>query len=133
MDFWLDWNGDFLLTPAGSIQPATGWDQVRQRITRRLLTQPAVANADGTTTPPGYMFAPDFGVGLPKSVDKPVDPDAQQLLTRYISRAVLEDADVLSTSPPSVAFQVVDPETIRIVIGVTLLTGQSGTIALRAS
>lgn len=132
MDFWLEWNGDYLLTPSGSIQPATGWDRTRQRITRRFLSKAAQDQPDGTTTPPTCIFAPDFGIGLPDQVDQPTDEAAQQVATRNISRGVLEDSDVLSTAPPTVLYQELDPETVRIVIGVTLLTGQSGTIALVA-
>jgi hypothetical protein len=133
MDFWLDWNGDYVLTPNGSIQPAVGWDQTRQRITRRLLTTPATVLPDGSTTPPGYIFQPDFGIGLAQQVDQPTDLDQQQEATRHISRGVLEDSDVLSTSPPTVLYDQVDPQTVRIVIGVTLLTGKPGTIALSAT
>lgn len=133
VDLYLDWNGDFLVTPSGSVQAAVGWDQVRQRITRRLLTPPGGRLPDGTLSPPGNVFSPGFGIGLPVLVDHPTDLEQQQTMQRYISRAVLEDTDVLSTSPPSVQFQLLDAETVRIVIGVTLLTGQPGTIALKAS
>lgn len=133
MDFWLEWNGDLQLTPSGSVQAAVGWDQTRQRIVRRWLTTPAQQLPDGSTTPPGYVFDPAFGIGLAQAVDKPTDAGAQQVMTRKISQGVLEDSDVLSTAPPSILFQELDPNTIRIIVGVTLLTGQPGTIALAAN
>lgn len=131
-DFYLDWNGDFLLTPSGSIQTAVGWDRTRQRITRRLLTPPSRQQSDGTFSPPGYVFDPAFGVGLPQAVDRPTDQGTQATMLRNINQGVQEDSDVISTSPPSVKFIPSGADTIRIVIGVTLKNGQPGVIALGA-
>lgn len=132
-DFYLNWNGDYILTPNGSVQTAVGWDRTRQRITRRILSTPATQNPDGSFTPATCLFAQDFGIGLPLAVDKPTDNNAEQIIRRNISRGVLEDADVLSTSPPSVLLRQVTPTEVLIVIGVTLKNGQPGMIALGAS
>lgn len=129
-DFSLDWNGDLQLTPSGSIQMATGWTQVRQRIVRRIITNPARQLPDGTFQVADDMFAPDFGVGLGSLVDQAFNQDFQAELERRIAQGVLQDQDVDSTVPPSVIFQRPNPSTLVIAIGVTLKTGQPGTISI---
>lgn len=130
---YLDWNSDLLLTPSGSIQMATGWDMVRQRIIRHLITNPAQRLPDGTLTPPDYIFHTDYGVGLGKMVGQAFDPAFQAVLERRITRAVLQDSAVDSSAPPSVQFVKPQPDTLWIVISVTLKSGRPGTIALKVS
>jgi len=132
-DFYLDYGGDFIITPSGSIQSATGWTQVRQRIIRRLITTAAEILPDGTFTPAGDIFAPDFGVGLGSLVDQSFSEGFQAELQRKIAQGVLEDEDVDSTVPPSIVFQNPNPSTLVIVIGVTLKTGQPGTISIQVT
>lgn len=132
-DLSLDWNGDLTVTPSGSIQPAVGWTQVRQRIIRRIITNPARRLPDKTFTPADDVFAPDFGIGLGALVDQAFDQDFQAELERRIAQGVLEDVDVDTTIPPSIVFRRPNPSTLWIVIGVTLLTGQPGTISLKVT
>lgn len=129
-DLSLDFNGDLTVTTSGSIQLATGWTQVRQRIVRRIITNPARQLPDGTFHVADDMFAPDFGVGLGSLVDQAFDQDFQAELQRRIAQGVLQDQDVDSTVPPSVIFQRPNPSTLVIAIGVTLKTGQPGTISI---
>jgi hypothetical protein len=132
-DFALDYNADLTLTPSGSIQMATGWTQVRQRIVRRIITNPARELPDGTFQVADDIFAPTFGVGLGSLVDQAFDQDFQAELERKIAQGVLQDEDVNSTIPPSIIFQRPNPSTLVIVIGVTLLTGQPGTISIQVT
>lgn len=130
-DFSLDWNGDLTITPSGSIQPAVGWTQVRQRIIRRIITNPARINPDKTFSPADDVFDPDFGVGLGTLVDQAFNEDFQAELQRRIAQGVLEDEDVDSTIPPSIIFQRPNPSTLVIVIGLVLITGVPGTISIQ--
>lgn len=132
-DFYLDWNGDFIVTPSGSIQTATGWTLVRQRIIRRIITNSAEILPDGTFTPADDVFAPTFGVGLGTLVDQAFNEDFQAELQRRIAQGVLEDEDVDSTIPPSIVFERPNPSTLVIVVGVTLKTGQPGTISIQVT
>jgi hypothetical protein len=129
-DFWLDWNSDLLLTPSGSIQVATGWDSTRQGIVRSLITNPAQTLPDGTTTTPDYIFEPDFGVGLGAMVDQNYDTASLQALEQKIQNAVLNDPGVNSSAPPSVQFNQPNNYTLDIIISVTQISGEPGTIAL---
>ena len=132
-DFSLDWNGDLTVTPSGSIQIATGWTRVRQRIVRRIITNPARQLPDGSFQVADNIFAPDFGVGLGSLVDQAFNEDFQDELERRIAQGVLQDEDVNSTIPPSIIFQRPNPSTLVIVIGLTLLTGQPGTISIKVT
>lgn len=129
-DFYCDWNGDLIVTPSGSIQPAVGWTQVRQRIIRRIITVPAQLQPDGSYTVAGDIFAMDFGIGLGAAVDGLLDEDGEAVVQRRIAQGVLEDEDVDSTIPPSIIFQRPNPSTVIIIIGVTLITGVPGTISI---
>lgn len=132
-DFYMDWNQDLIVTPSGSIQAAVGWDQVRQRIIRRIITNSAAILPDKTFTPAGDVFAPDFGVGLGTLLDQAFSEDFEAELERRIAQGVLEDVDVLSTTPPSIVFQRPNPSTLVIVIGVVLITGVPGTISIQVT
>lgn len=133
VDFFLDWNSGLKLTPSGSIQTATGWDRVRQRIIRRIITNPAQLLPNGNYTPADNVFSMFYGIGLGAEIDKAQDANYQQVIERKIAQGVLEDEDVSSTIPPSIQFVQPTPSELWIIIGVTLTTGQSGTIAIRAS
>lgn len=133
MDFYLDWQGDLMVTPSGSIQTAVGWDQTRQRIIRSLCTNSAQELPDGTFTTADYIFEPSFGIGLGKLVDEAANSDFFGALEQRIQAAVLADQDVSSSVPPSVQFNWINSETLQILIGVTLITGEPGQIALNVS
>lgn len=133
MDLYCDWNSDLILTANGGLQAAVGWDQVRQRIIRRMITNAAVTLPTGISTPADYVFAPDFGFGLGALVSGNYTPGFLNTLKNKISQAVFEDADIDSSVPPSVVFQRSGQNTLWIIIGVTLITGQPGTISLQVT
>lgn len=130
-DFYLDWNSDFRITPNGSLQTAVGWDQVRQRIVRRIITNSSQLLPDGTRTPADYVFDPAFGIGAGALVDQNVDADYIAGLERRISRGVLEDSAVESTTPPTIQYVQPNNETFWAVVSVLLKSGVPGQIALQ--
>lgn len=130
-DFYLDWGGDLLLTPSGSIQLAVGWTQTRQRIIRRIISVPAQQLPDGSYTIATNMFDQAFGIGLGADVDKSINQDYESMIERKIAQGVLEDEDVNTSIPPSIVFQRPTPSSLWIIIGVTLISGQPGTISIK--
>lgn len=54
------WGSDLLLSPSGDIGQADGVLLNRQRILRRLLTNPG-----------DYMWSPDYGAGLGRFIGQP--------------------------------------------------------------
>jgi hypothetical protein len=131
VDFWLDWNSDLLITPSGSIQTAVAWDWVRQRIVRRIITNPAQQLPDGVNTPADYVFHPTFGIGGGSLVDQNTDVEYIANLEQIISRGVLEDADVASTTPPTIQYVQPDNETFWAIVSVVLNSGEPGQLALQ--
>jgi hypothetical protein len=116
---FLEWNSDFQVTPSGSLQLAVGWDEVRQRIIRRVVTNPAQQLPDGTTTTPDYVFHPDYGIGLGAMVDQDVNDDFLRKVEGKITRGILQDASVTATStPPSIQFYRPSPDTLWAVASV---------------
>lgn len=129
-DFYLDWQGDFLLTPSGGIQTAVGWDRIRQRIIRRAITNPAQQLPSGRYTPADYVFHPDYGLGMGSLVDNPFSDSLLLDLENKIVSACLQDVDVDNAYPPSVKFYREAPNSLWIVVGVTLVTSEQGEIAV---
>lgn len=127
-DLFLEWGADLLLTSNGSVQFAVGWDHVRQRIVRNMITNPAQTLPDGSTTPPDYVFEPTFGIGMGSLVDQ--NPTKQFLrdLNRRITAAVLADVAVDPGLVPSVLIQQPTPSTYEVFVTATLLNGQLGKI-----
>ena len=132
-DWYLDWNSDFLLTPSGSIQTAVGWDRIRQRVIRRMITNRAQTLPSGRFTPSDYIFEPEFGDGLGAVIDEALSSQFYANLIRICTSAVLSDDDIDSAVPPNIQFFRPDVYTLWIVIGVTLITGQPGQVSVSYS
>jgi hypothetical protein len=131
--FWLDWQRDFLLTPSGSIQTAVGWTAFRQRVVRRIITNPAQQLPDGTFTPADYVFVPSFGEGLGSLVDQDFSADNLSDTERRISLGVLADSQTETSVPPNIIFQRPNVSEVDILISVATVSGQSGTIAIKGA
>lgn len=127
--FFLDWNNDLILTPNGSIQMAEGWDEIRQRIIRRAITNSATTLPDGSETAADYIFHTGYGEGLGALVDQ--NPVAQfwSSLQQAIVAAAQQDVMVDPGSVPVINFARPRPDTYIVYIQVKLLTGQPGTIS----
>lgn len=133
MDLYCEWGGDLTVTPSGDIQSAVGWDEVRQRVIRRLITNPAQQLPDGTQTQPDDIFATDFGIGAGALVDQGFSDDFLAEMERRIALAVLDDAAVDTSVPPNIIFRQPNPTTLQVNVTVLLLTGKPGEIALEVS
>ena len=128
---YLEWNSDFVLTPAGSLQLATGWDSVRQRIERRIITNPAQQLPSGISTPADYVFDSAYGVGAGSLVGQPYNQNFIASLRQKIQAGVLSDAAVDTSVPPSINVTTPQNDAVWAVVGVTLASGNVGTIALQ--
>lgn len=132
-DMYCEWNNDFILTPSGDIQTAVGWDEVRQRIIRRLITNSAQVLPDGTTTAPDYVFHPLYGIGAGSLVGQNPTPAYIADLTGRINSAVMSDDAVDPGHVPTVVFSQPALNTWLVQIRVFLANGQVGRVSVRIS
>ena len=129
-DLYVDWNSDFLLTTNGDLQTATGWDEVRQRIVRNLITNSGEVLPSGVITAPDYIFHPLWGLGLGSKIGENPTTDWRQQLISRINAAVLADAAVDQGQMPTVVFQQGNPGTWQVFVTVPLADGTAGSITL---
>lgn len=129
-EYYLEWGQDFIVTPNGSIQMATGWDQVRQRIERRLLTNPAETLPDGEPVEPDYLYDTSYGLGAGKLIGQPRTKQLLGQILQVVNAGVMVDDAVSNAAPPSVSLYVINPSETLLIIGVDLLTGEVGQIAI---
>jgi phage baseplate assembly protein W len=83
-----DWGGDLSASPTGDLAVVSGVDRSKQRVLRRLLTNPG-----------DYLFHPTYGAGLPRYVGQLVDVAKVRALIR--GQMLLEDS-VASDPEPQV-------------------------------
>ena len=131
MDLYLEWNGDLVLTANGSVQFAVGWDEIRERIIRRILTNSASQLPDGSTTPPDYIFDPTYGLNGAAMVDQNPTQDFISRLKHRIRAGVLADAAIDPGTDPVINIDQPRPDIFRIFVSVTLIGGQTGQIAIQ--
>jgi hypothetical protein len=133
MDIYLEWNGDLVITPNGSIQTAVNWDQVRERIIRRFLTNSAMQLPDGSFTPPDYIFDINYGESAGALVDQ--NPTKAWLLdlTRRMRQAVQSDTAVDPGAVPQVTVISSGGNAFQAYVSVQLINGQSGQVSITVS
>jgi hypothetical protein len=86
-DFYLEWDGDFVLDATGDLLVIDGDDEVRQRIERRLFT---AVN--------GYVWHPQYGAGLPQKIGSLLSvTDIQSIVSQQLG---LEQS--VAPSPPAI-------------------------------
>ena len=120
-DLYCEWGGDLVLTPNGSVRFATGWDQVREKIVRIIMTNAALTLPDGSTTAPDYFFDTSFGQGAGALVDQNPTQSYLAAVKQRIVAAILGAR--LSTITPTVSITQPTQGTFRVFVSVTLPTG----------
>lgn len=94
-DLWHVWGTDLTVNASGDLLSVAGTERGKQRVLRRLMTNPATADAPGD-----YIFQPEYGAGLPRFIGQPVDP--QKITAAILAQMLLEDA-VASVPAPVVS------------------------------
>ena len=90
-DLYHQFGSDLVQSSTGDLLKIDGSTQGTQRLLRRLLTNPALRDANGNVTVAGdYIFHPDYGAGLPRMVGDTVNIPKIKGLIR--GQVLLEDA-----------------------------------------
>ena len=129
-DLFLEFGSDLLLTANGDIAMAEGWDEIRQRIERRILTNPAIEQSNGTLTPGDYIFDGDYGLGASTAIGYTFTPAVIQAFMQRIYQGVLTDVGVNTNVPPVITVIQQSPQQVQFNIAVTLASGAQNTILL---
>lgn len=122
---YLELGEDLVVSPSGGILMASGWDQIRQRIMRRLFTNPELKLADGEIIPADYIFDKDYGIGINQLIDEPITSTFLSNLTRRIKQGVMVDEGVDASKDPAIDYFVAN-QSVYVQITVTLTTGLQG-------
>ena len=131
MDAYLEWNQDLLIAPDGSIVMAENWDEIRQRIVRRFLTNSGNPLPDGSITPPDYVFDPLYGLSAGATIDQNPSQRWLRNLKNRIRSAVLADVAVDPGSTPSIDVSTPTVGSLLVTITVRLTNGSTGTVTIQ--
>lgn len=104
---------DMNLSATGDLNAVDGTTRGQQRILRRLLTNPAYVQADGTLTVADYIFHPDYGAGLGRFVG--TSTPLSEISALITAQLALEDV-VDPNTPPVVTLAWLDPTTLNCII-----------------
>lgn len=129
-DLFLEWGQDLVLNASGTLATVSGWPQVRERIIRRILTNPAQTLPDGSTTPPDYVFDPSYGIGGGALVSQNPTPQWLDRLRQRVRQGVLSDAAVNPGYDPQIVISQPTPNTFVIAVGCQLQSGQAGAFSI---
>lgn len=125
---YLEWGGDLVVSQNGGLVLAYGWDQVKQRILRRLLTNPNFTLADGTKVPADYIFDSNYGLGFRRRIGEPFYESLRREMEALIYNAVIVDEGVDTLRPPTIELTEKDHR-VYVDIIVYLRVGRPGRIA----
>jgi len=92
-DIWHFTGGDLNISPAGDLRPVSSMERGKQRILRRLMTNPGE-----------YLFHPEYGAGLGAKVGDVVHVNEWKALIR--GQLLLEEA-VAQQPPPEVTLSLI--------------------------
>lgn len=129
-DLFLEFGTDFLLTANGDLCMATGWDEIRQRIERRILTNPAFEQFNGAPVVAEYIFDSNYGLGARAAIGFVFNNATIQQFIQRIYEGVLVDQGVNTNVPPVITYSQPTPNEIIFNIAITLANGQQNTILL---
>lgn len=96
-DLYHYFGGDISGSATADLQPVNGSIRGKQRILRRLLTNPREVLPSGEILPPDYIFHPDYGAGLPRKVGDVFDGPKIKALIR--GQILLEESVAKSPEP----------------------------------
>ena len=129
----VEYNGDFAPSPQGGLLMVSGWDEVRQRLERAIMTVPQLVLQDGTRTTPDYVFDPTFGFGLRVKIgSNPTQQDVADV-EQSVLGACSKDPSVSQSIAPVITRKQAQPHVFIVYILVTLVSGQSGQIVVQVT
>lgn len=99
-DIYQVYSTDLQLSATGDLLLADAPMTTQQRLLRRLLTNPAVDNGDGSYIPADYLYHHDYGAGIPKYIGQ---LEHLPVIQGHMQDQVLLEASVAPQPAPVVA------------------------------
>lgn len=130
-DFSLPWGDDLAISPSGGLLLVDGDVLTRERVIRRLCSNPLTVLDDGTVLDPDYLLHPTFGAGLGRVVGSSIslsartDLDAIETAIRNTLRA---EPTVSQEQPPNITLIVVHGGVRAVIAYTSATTGQTITL-----
>lgn len=97
--------GGLQVGPDGDLLMCDGAEEARQRVARRVLSNPRQVLADGTVLPPDNLFDPQYGVGVRRMIGQAVNAAGIDKLRQLIRDGMIVEDTVSSNPPPDVLIQ----------------------------
>jgi hypothetical protein len=113
LDIAHEWAGDLGVSPSGDLALAADDDAVKQRVYRRLLTNPR-----------DYIWNLEYGGGLSAFIGKPIDPARIEAIVRD---QLGQESSVAQSPSPQVGTRLTDAANGYVVTDVTYTTAASNT------
>lgn len=98
------WGSDIQLSPTGDLARASGAERSKQRVFRRLMTNPAASAPNGATSG-DYIFHPGYGAGIPAMIGQVLD--IARITARIRGQMLLEASVAKSPAPKVTVNQIV--------------------------
>lgn len=132
-DLYKPYGGGFQFGPSNDIFLATSVELSRQRVVHLLLSGPLETDSSGETVRPADdPYNQDFGAGLGRAVDGPMDNFAQEQLESRIRAALYAEPTVDQTKPIDVQLGRDAEKGIHyVVINYTTLDGEAANVGFR--
>ena len=124
----LEYGGDFMLNQYGGLQVVTGWDEVRQRLERAVLTNPATNNSGQGPLPPDYLYHPSYGAGAQRQIGQGIDADNLATVTAKVQQAVAADPSVDGSVAPTATLTQSGFQALTLAVNVTLTNQTQGQV-----
>lgn len=97
--------GSLLIGPDGDVLMCDGETEARQRVGRRVLSNPRQVLSDGTTLPPDLIFDGQYGVGARRLIGSATNAAKIDTLKQQIRDGMVADELVSTNPPPDVLIQ----------------------------
>jgi len=125
-DLSLPWGGDLSLDATGDLATVDGAAELQQRVIRRFLTNAVQTDLNGNvTSPPDYIFQPQYGGNARLYVDKNSDEETVQAIQQRLQQQISQEAEVAVTPAPVISVDTKTlPDGIIVNAQVALANGQ---------
>jgi len=129
-DLSVPWEGDLIIGPNGDFVTVSGPTQTKERIIRRLLTNPLAQDNNGQVTGQcDYVFHPQYGAGARRLVHTVITPELTQTVQQRVTEQALQEPSVVANPAPVVNVKQT-PDNLGLAIDAAVATVAGGLVVI---